>query len=69
MFIHMLTKIRLLCVTLAAILADVRLQMLGLLVLGDMFQQILFVREAFITGVAFKGLVGLVAPAVALKVR
>lgn len=35
---------------------------------GDMFQQILFVREAFVTGVAFKGLIGLVAATMALEV-
>lgn len=69
MLIHMLTKIRLLRITLAAVLADVRLQMFGLLVLRDMFQQILFVSKAFVTGVALKGLVRLVAAAVALKIR
>lgn len=66
--VHVLTQIRLLRITLATVLADVRLQMLRLFVFWDVFQQILLVREAFVAGVAFEGLVGLVAAAVALEV-
>lgn len=69
MLIHVLAKVRLLRVTFAAVLANMGLQMLGLLVLRDVFQQILFVGEALVAGVAFEGFVGLVAPAVALEVR
>lgn len=68
MLIHVLAKVRLLRVALAAVLADVGLQVLRFLVLWDVFQQILLVREALVAGVAFEGLVGLVAPAVALEV-
>lgn len=43
--------------------------MLGLLVFRNVFEKVLLVREALVAGVAFEGLVGLVAAAVALEVR
>ena len=66
--LHVLGKVGLLGVGLAAVGADVGLQMLGLLVLGNMFQQRLFIREALVAGVAFVRLVHLVAPTVRLKI-
>ena len=42
--------------------------MLGLLVLGDVLQQLRLVREALIAGVTLVGLVSLVAAGVGLQV-
>jgi hypothetical protein len=42
--------------------------MLRLLVLGDVLEQRLLVREALVAGVALVGLVSLVAPGVGLQV-
>lgn len=43
--------------------------MLRFFVFGDMFQQILLMREAFVAGVTFEGFIGLVAATVALEIR
>ena len=55
-------------VALAAVGTDVRLYMLRLLVLGDVLEQRLLVREALVAGVALVRLVSLVAPGVGLQV-
>lgn len=68
MFVHVLTKVRLLRIALATILAYMSLQVFGFFVFGDVFEQVLLVGEALIAGVAFEGLVGLMAAAVALEV-
>ena len=68
MLLHVLGKVGLLGVGLAAVGADVCLQVFGLLVLGDMLQQRLLVRETFVATVAFVWLVHLVASAMRLKV-
>lgn len=60
MFLHVLSEVRLLSVALAAVLTDVSLEMLALLVLGDVLQQTGLVREALIAGVALVRFVGLV---------
>ena len=57
-----------LCVALSAVLADVRLEMLALLVLGDVLQERRLIHEALVAAVALVRLVGLVAPGVALEV-
>ena len=69
MLLHVLRKVRLLCVTLSTIGADVCLYMLGLLVLGDVLEERLFVGEALVAGVALVRLVSLVASRVGLQVR
>jgi len=63
-----LGQVGLLGVGLAAVLADVRLQVLRLLVLGDVLQQRRLVGEALVAGVALERLVRLVAPRVRLQV-
>ena len=55
-------------VALATVGTDVCLYMLRLLVLGDVLEQGLLVREALVAGVALVGLVSLVAPGVGLQV-
>ena len=67
-FLHMLGQVRLLRVRLAAVLTDVRFEVLGLLVLGDMLQQRRLVHEALVARVAFVRLVRLVAARVRLQV-
>ena len=62
--LHVLGQVRLLRVALAAVLADVRLEVLGLLVLGDVLEQGRLVHEALVAAVALIGLVGLVAAGV-----
>ena len=69
MLLHVLRKIRLLRVTLSTVGADVCLYMLGLLVLGDVLKEGLFVGEALVAGVALVRLVSLVASGVGLQVR
>ena len=66
--LHVLCQVRLLSVTLATVGTDVRLQVLGLLVLGDMLEQRYLVVEALVAGVALVGLVSLVAARVGLQV-
>lgn len=48
MFLHVLCKVRLLRIRLATELADVRLEMLRLLVLWNMFQETRLVHETLI---------------------
>ena len=67
--LHVLRKVRLLRVTLSTVGADVCLYMLGLLVLGDVLKEGLFVGEALVAGVALVRLVSLVAARVGLQVR
>ena len=55
-------------VALAAVSTNMGLDMLGLLVLGDVLKERLFVREALVAGVALVGLVSLVAARVGLQV-
>lgn len=64
----MLCKISLLRIGFSAVLANVRLKVFGLLVLGNVFEEGGFVRKTLITGVTLVRLVGLVAPRVALQV-
>lgn len=64
----MLAQIRLLGVALATVLADVRLQMLRLFVLGYVLKQAGLVGEALVAGVAFVRFVGLVTPRVRLEI-
>ena len=52
-----------------AVGTDVCLYMLGLLVLGDVLKEGLFVGEALVAGVALVRLVSLVASGVGLQVR
>lgn len=61
MFLHVLAEIRLLRITLAAVLADVRFQVFRLLVLGYVLQEGGLVRKTFVTTVALVWLVRLVA--------
>jgi hypothetical protein len=69
MLLQMLGQVRLLRVALAAELANVRLEVLALLVLWYVVEKRGFVGEALVAGVAFVGLVRLVAPRVRLQVR
>jgi hypothetical protein len=55
-------------VALPAVGADVGLDVLGLLVLGDVLEQGLLVSKALVAGVALVGLVSLVTPGVGLQV-
>lgn len=64
--LHVLRQVGLLRVTLAAVLADVRLKVLRLLVFRYVLEQARLVGEALVAGVTLVGLVGLVAPGVAL---
>ena len=68
MLLHVLGQVGFLGVALAAVGADVRLQMLGLLVLGDVLQQRGLVVETLVAGVTFVWLVRLVTPGVGLQV-
>lgn len=68
MLLHVLAQVGLLRVALAAVLADVRLEVFAFLVLGDVLQEGRFVAETLVAGVALVGLVGLVAPRVRLEV-
>ena len=61
MLLQMLLQIGLLGVGFTAQIADVRLQMLGVLVLGYVLQQSHFIRKALVAGVALEGFVGLMA--------
>lgn len=67
--LHVLLQIGLLCVTLAAVLADMGLQMLAFLVLGNVLEKGGLVHETFVAGVALVGFVGLMTPGMALEVR
>lgn len=64
----MLAEVRFLGVTLATILADVSLEMLALLVLGDVLKQRRFVAEAFVARITLVGFVRLMTPGVRLEV-
>ena len=66
--LHVLGQVGLLCVRLATVGTDVCLQMLGLLVLGNVLQQRGLVVEALVAGVTLVGLVSLVAAGVGLQV-
>ena len=66
--LHVLCQVGLLSVTLATVGTDVRLQVLRLLVLGDVLEQGDLVVEALVAGVALVRLVSLVAPRVGLQV-
>jgi len=59
--LQMLLEVGLLRVRLAAQTADVRLQVLGVLVLGNVLQQGHLVGEALVAGVALERLIGLMA--------
>jgi len=63
-----LGQVRLLRVRLAAVLAYVRLEVFGLLVLGYVLEQRLLVLETLVTRVALERLVRLMAPRVRLQV-
>lgn len=65
----MLRKVGLLGVRLAAELANVRLQVLRVLVLWYVLQQGRFVGETLVAGVTFVRFVGLMATRVRLQVR
>lgn len=62
--LHVLGQVRLLRVRLATVLAYVRLEVFGLLVLGYVLEQRLLVLEALIARVTLERLVRLVAPGV-----
>lgn len=68
MLLHVLCQVGLLRVGLAAELADVRLQVLRLLVLGNVVEEAGLVGKALVAAVALEGLVRLVGAAVRLKV-
>lgn len=59
--LHMLRQIGLLGVTLTAVLADVRFQVLRFLVLRYVLEKTWLIGEALVTGVTLVRLVGLVA--------
>ena len=67
--LHVFCQVRLLGVTLATVGTDVCLQVLRLLVLGDVLKQRDLVVEALVAGVALVRLVSLVAARVGLQVR
>ena len=67
--LHVLRQVRFLSVTLATVGTDVCLQVLRLLVLGDVLKQRDLVVEALVAGVALVRLVSLVAARVGLQVR
>ena len=67
--LHVLGQVGLLGVALAAVRADVGLDVLRVLVLGDVLQERGLLGEALVAGVALVGLVRLVAPRVGLQVR
>ena len=69
MLLHVLGQVGLLGVALPAVGADVCLQMLGLLVFGDVVKKGGLVMEALVAGVALVRLVSLVASRVGLQVR
>lgn len=64
----MFLQVGLLCVRLATQVADVRLQVFRVFVLGYVLEQRQFVGEAFVAGVAFKWFVRLVAARVRLQI-
>lgn len=66
--LHVLGQVGLLRVALSAELADVSLQVLRLLVLGNVIEESVLVDEALVAGVALVGFVGLVASGVGLQV-
>ena len=66
--LHVFSQVRLLSVTFSTVGTDVRLQVLRLLVLGDVLEQGDLVVEALVAGVALVRLVSLVAPRVGLQV-
>lgn len=66
--LHVLGQVRLLCVRLTAVLAYVRLEVFGLLVLGYVLEQRLLVLEALVARVALERFIRLVAPGVRLQV-
>lgn len=66
--LHVLGQIRLLGVRFAAVLADVRLQVLRLAMLGNVLEQGGFIGKTLVAGITFEWLVGLVAPRVRLQV-
>lgn len=68
MLLHVLAKVGLLCVALAAVLAYVRLEVFALLVLRYVLEERWFVAEALVARVALVRFVGLVAPGVGLQV-
>ena len=65
----MLGQVCLLSVRLSAELTDVSLEVLGLLVFGNVFKKGCFVGETFVTTVTFEGLVSLMTSRVGLEVR
>ena len=67
-FFHEFSSISYLGVAFAAVGTDVGLDVLGLLVLGDVLEEGLLVGEALVAGVALVRLVSLVAPRVGLQV-
>lgn len=68
MLLHVLAQVGLLGVGLAAVRADVRLQVLALAVLGNVLEKSRLFREALVAAVALEGLVRLMGAAVRLKI-
>ena len=68
MLLHVFGQVGLLGVALAAVRADVGLEVLGLFMLGDVLKQGLLVSKALVAGVALVGFIRLVAPRVGLQV-
>ena len=69
MLLHVFVKISLLGVALAAILTDMGLQVLTLLVLGDVLQEGSLIHETLVASVTLVRFVGLVGSRVTLQVR
>lgn len=67
-FLHVFGQIGLLGVTFATILANVSLQVFGLLVLRNVLKESGFVGEAFVARITLVGLVSLMAAGVGLKI-
>jgi len=68
MLLHVFGEIGFLCVRLTTVLANMSLEMLGLFMLRNVLEEGRLIRKALVTGVAFKRLVCLVTPGVALQV-
>ena len=66
--LHVLLQFSLLCVALAAVLADVSLQVLAFLVFGDVLQKRSLINKTLVAGVALVWFVSLMASGVALEI-
>ena len=68
MFLHVFGQVRLLRVRFTAIVANVRLEMLGFFVLGYVLEQCRLILEALVAGIAFVRFIRLVRSLMRLEV-